>query len=348
MNASSSLTIATPDGSGQAVHPDVVEVPGGHLGFRYWMACTPYPFAVDRHENPIVRVSQDGLRWQPVPGAPDPLVPPPPTADWHHADTDLVLHDGVLHVYYITTRCEGAQTLFSVVTSRDGMHWTAPRVVYQGAWGVSPSVVVDRGRWHMWYVWRDTNDAGATSQLLLRRGDSAFEFGDARQCVLVLPGHEVWHLDVIAVPEGYEALVAAFPTGTDPSRCRLFHARSADGMRFVPSSHRPVIRPSATGWDNRMVYRSTLLRRGDGSYRVWYSAASWGMRCGIGLMEGPIDALRPVAADLAVNDAPAGSKLREDLVGFGKYAVSRVLTPSAYRRLLATRNWLRSLLRNAS
>lgn len=347
MSARRSLTIATPDGSGQAVHPDVIEVPGGHLGFRYWMACTPYPFAVDRHENPIVRVSHDGLTWQPVPGAPDPLVPPPPATDWHHADTDLVLHDGVLHVYYITTRCEGAQTLFSVVTSRDGVHWTAPRVVYQGAWGVSPAVVVDRGRWHMWYVWRDTNDARATSRLLLRSGSSAFEFDEPSPCSLEMPGHEVWHLDVIVVPGGYEALVAAFPTGTDPSRCRLFHARSADGRCFVASSRSPVIGPSGTGWDNRMVYRSTLLRRDDGSYLVWYSAASWGMRCGIGVMAGPIDALQPVAAVAAGGDLPAGRKLREDLVGAGKYAVSRVLSPAAYRRLLAARNRMRSLLRTA-
>ena len=43
MNAASPLTIETPDGSGEAVHPDVLFVPGGFAGHTHWLACTPYP-----------------------------------------------------------------------------------------------------------------------------------------------------------------------------------------------------------------------------------------------------------------------------------------------------------------
>ena len=341
------LAITTPEGSGQAVHPDVLEVPAGHLGYRYWMACTPYPFGDDRHENPVLRVSHDGINWQRLIGAPDPLVPAPEQADWHHADTDLVLHEGVLHVYYITTQCEGARTVFSVITSRDGVHWTAPQVVYRAAWGVSPAVLVHMGNWYLWYVWRDTNSTDPRSSLRLRSGTSAFEFGGDRRCELELPGMEVWHIDVIADGDAFEALVAAFPTGTDPSRSRVFHVRSSDGLRFVPTSTAPLISPSWFGWDDRMVYRSTMVRRDDGGYRVWYSAASWGMRCGIGLLEGPIDSLQDQGGAVHGAGVPVTRRLAEDLAGAAKYVVSRLLSPAAYRRLLLARNRVRHLLGGA-
>ncbi len=347
INALKVIAIPTPDGSGQAVHPDVVHVPGGHLGYEYWMVCTPYPFGVDRHENPIIRVSHDGVCWRPFPGAPDPLVETPTDSSWHHADTDLVLHDGVLHVFYISTKCEGAETTFSVVTSADGAHWSESRIVYRAAWGVSPAVVVDGGCWSMWYVYLDTLAPGQDSVLWRRTGASAFEFREPVECRLEIPGHRIWHIDMIRAGAGFEALVTAFPRGTHPSRSRLFHASSADGLRFVPSAPAPLIRPSLAGWDNRMVYRSSLVKRDDGSYRIWYSGASWGMRCGIGLVEGPLNRLRGPEVESDGCRATAVQRLREDLVGLAKYGVSRLLSERAYRRVLTARRQVRKFLHEA-
>ena len=49
------------------------------------------------------------------------------------------------------------------------------------------------------------------------------------------PGSEppaVWHLDVIDIPGGYLALVAAFPKGTSCSASDLWLATSSDGIRW--------------------------------------------------------------------------------------------------------------------
>jgi len=337
VNAACSLSVPTPDGSGQAVHPDVVYVPDGHLGYAYWMACTPYPFGIDTEENPIIRVSHDGIDWIPFPGAPDPLVSKPGRAGWHHADTDLVLHNGSLHVFYISTATEGAGTTFSVISSTDGCRWTEPCEIYSAAWGVSPAVVVDdRGHWDMWYIYLDTLDPHAESQLLRRAGESPLRFGDVVACTLEIEGHRVWHIDVVAVGAGFEALVTAFPRNADPSVSRLFHAYSPDGLDWRLSRVRPLLSRSSFGWDNRMIYRSTFIKRGDGTYRIWYSACSWGMRCGIGYVEGPLDALSPLVGQ-STHSAGLAVRIREDAAGLAKYGASRLLPATIYAQLAAAR-----------
>ena len=81
---------------------------------------------------------------------------------------------------------------------------------------------------------------------------------------------------------------------------------STEEQDITPSLS-PLIRPTLFGADNRMVYRSSFLKRIDGSYRIWNSTASWGMRCGIGFVPGQIDGLLPLERD------PAGYALS----GFG-------------------------------
>lgn len=347
VNASRSARVPTPDGSGQAMHPDVLYVAEGYQGYSYWMACTPYPFGADQHENPVIRVSDDGLEWKVFPGAPDPLVDAPADPKWHHADTDLVLHDGILYVFYITTLCEGSQTVFSVTTSSDGKIWTAPAEIYRGDWGVSPAVCVDsQGRWLMWFVYLDTHDPLAQSSLFRRTGGSALSFGEPLRCQLDIPGHKLWHIDVIRTDEGYEALAAAFPSKADPSVCRLFWVSSSDGIVWTLRHPEPILRPSFAGWDNRMIYRSTFLKRVDGGYRVWYSAASWGMRCGIGYMEGAMQNLHP-RENYAGSDIRLPVKMREDVIGLAKFAAARLLPPRAYAWLVALKRRLRQSTRAA-
>lgn len=336
MNAPAPLEITTPEGSGQAVHPDVAYCPGGFLGYRYWMACTPYPFAADRLENPVVRVSNDGLEWQAFHGCPDPLVEAPADPCGHHADTDVVIHRGVIHVVFITTRREAPETTFSLVASRDGRRWSGPQVMLEGSWAVSPSIVVDPlDRWHLWHVVHDGLASPKHTMVRYGSGTSPTDIRVTDECAIEIPGHVIWHIDVIRTAGGFEALVAAFRRGADPSRCRLFHAESGDGRRFVLSSRQALVRPTILGWDNRMIYRSTFVKHPDGTYQVWYSAASWGMRCGIGLLQGKLGSLRPAAPLQGGPRAPW--RLPEDAIGLLKYLLSRCLPPAMYRRLAQVR-----------
>ncbi len=75
-NAVDALEIATYDGSGQAVHPCVLDFGRGFLrpghttwnGYRYWMTLTPFPASNDAYENPCLYCSHDGLTWIEPPG----------------------------------------------------------------------------------------------------------------------------------------------------------------------------------------------------------------------------------------------------------------------------------------
>lgn len=67
-NSSQALFIHTYDGSGQAVHPCVIDFKNEYNmdewgGYRYWMVATPYPNSNDSYENPSIYVSNDGENW---------------------------------------------------------------------------------------------------------------------------------------------------------------------------------------------------------------------------------------------------------------------------------------------
>jgi hypothetical protein len=286
------LLISTPDGSGQPVHPDVVDTVTGFAGHRYWMACTPYPYGDDRLENPIIRVSPDGLRWQPVAGAPDPLVPTPAAPDEHWSDTDLVIHDGMLHVIFRGCRRGDPHTTLWVMRSADGVDWTTPERFWEGDRAVSPALVRDTDGWSMWHVEADSTWVGQEARLVRHRGADLQHLSDRTVCGLAIPGHVLWHLDVIATDEGFEALAAAYPQRSNAARCRLFHAVSTDGVTFTLTQVDPVLRPRLGRWDSKVIYRSTFVKDADGGYRVWFAAGAWSRVWGIGYAAGPIAGLR--------------------------------------------------------
>jgi hypothetical protein len=301
MNAPAPLHIVWRDSNRrdcwEHVHPDVLHVPHGFAGHPYWMVFTPYPGGNDRVENPTLRASYDGLVWTNVREVPEPIIPAPDNPETHHADPDLVYHGGRIHLVYATAHKKTREISFSVVNSPDALHWSEPRVFHHEIGAESPACQVDENRWHLWFIRMNPQKHSGPSQLFHRWGPDLTQLEYERQCQLEIPGHILWHIDVQRVPNGYEALVAAFPKGMDPSRTRLFHAFSKDGQSFTLSSDGAILEPSRLGWDNRMIYRSTFLKKSDGTYRIWYSAASWGLHFGIGYLEGPLNSLMaPISA----------------------------------------------------
>ena len=325
------LRITTPDGSDQAVHPDVVDTVSGFAGWRYWMACTPYPFGNDRLENPVVRVSRDGVMWQPVDGAPDPLVEPPEDLRRHWSDTDLTLHQGRLHLVFRGCERGSRDSEFLSISSTNGRDWSSPRLVWSGSDGVSPALLVDDSGWVMWHIRCRSDSPAEPVRLVVHKGLALGEWDEQHEEVLDIPGEVPWHLDVLRTSAGFEALVAAYPIGSNPSRCSVFHLVSTDGLSFLLSRREPVLRPSWLTWHNRMVYRSTFVKEPGGRYRIWYSGASWGMRCGIGLAEGELHSLRHHAG--SAEQAPSAARWREDVTGWVSYVAQHRL-PAPVRALL--------------
>jgi hypothetical protein len=310
MNARRPLKIIGLEDCWENVHPDVVHLPQRFAGYPYWMVFTPFPLMNDRFENPTLRASHDGWHWQRVPGISDPLVPSPADPQMHHADPELIYHQGRLHVVYLTIRRWTNETTFSEISCGDDLHWSEPRVIGKSVNAVSPTFQVQGDVLHEWFV--------HNHELVHCDGPDLSSLGHERKCRVSIPDHVPWHVDILKVENGYEALIAAFPRGTDMSRTRLFHLSSEDGLAFRLSRDSPLIGPSTFGWDNRMIYRSSFLKEPDGTYRIWYSAASWGRHLGIGLLQGSLDSLRETVIDLAPVP-PYLARLPGDLAGWLRY-----------------------------
>ena len=298
MNARAPLRIIGLENCWEHVHPDVIHLPECFAGYPYWIVFTPYPLMNDRLENPTIRASHDGMNWQRVAGIPDPLVPPPESNEIHHADPELIYNSGHLHVVYGTIHRYTEEVTFNSMNCKSDLHWSKPVVIHRDVGAVSPTFQIDGDVFHEWFI-RMNKIEPSDSELLRRDGSDLTSLGHERKCHVDIPGYVAWHIDVLKVEDAYEALIAAFPRGTDNSRTRLFHLFSQDGLRFELKSLNPLIEPSSRGWDNRMIYRSTFLKAKDGTYRIWYSAGSWGCHFGIGLLQGSLDSLREPTTSFA-------------------------------------------------
>lgn len=280
-NVPEHLTTPTYDGSGNTVHPDVIDFWTSHgieewNGYRFWMAHTPYPQSDDIYENPSILASHDGLNWETPPGLTNPIYPWPGTG-WN-SDTDLSYDpnsDELVLVY------RKPNFVPQVARSSDGVTW--PATPTQITWTLpsqqilSPALVRKTdGTWMMWgvgvtiprsvYTWTATTPEGP--------------WATGPTCTGIDPA--VWHIDVIAHDGAYLAIVAAWDRyGTGVSDIRL--ASSSDGLAWAEGS--PVIVEGILNrWDRNYLYRATAQPHEDGTHmRLWYcgqisdanTAASW-------------------------------------------------------------------------
>ncbi|TMQ06112.1 MAG: hypothetical protein E6J91_38785 [Deltaproteobacteria bacterium] len=159
------LGIPTYDGSNQATHPDVLLERDAAGAPHLTMAMTPYPYSDEQFENPCLLVSSDGTSFAPAPGAPVPLVPPPPYD--HNDDPDLPRdpRTGEYELLYLETLRPDRQTLVAL-RSRDKITWTRrDAIVYDLKAGaqfiVSPAAIDEGGVTHLFYV-----DADVTRRVI--------------------------------------------------------------------------------------------------------------------------------------------------------------------------------------
>ncbi len=261
------LTVPTYDGSGQLVHPDVLIEPTA-AGTRALLAVTPYPFTDDHYENPSLLTSTDGMTFTPMPGAPNPLVPPP--AYDHNDDPDLRRDpvSGDYELLYLETLRPDRQTVVAL-RSQDLVHWTRrDAIVYDFAKGapfiVSPAAIVDdAGHTRMFFV-----DLGASLITALESDDGAtWDQAAATRVAIDLGGVTPWHLDVIRGGAGYGMLLSGYDVAF--SHQNLYLATSPDlvAWTFDPT---PLLDHTDPALDVATLYRSTGAVSGD-TLVVWYS-----------------------------------------------------------------------------
>jgi len=278
------------------------------------------------------------LEWHRLPEIPDPVVLPPDNPDVHHADAELIYDSGRLHLIYLTIRRSSKEVTFNTINCKNDFQWSKPQAIHEDVGVVvSPTYQVSEGIWKEWFIRMSSSKKLVHSELVHREGYELTNLRDERVCDVEIPDHVPWHIDVLKVEGGYEVLVAAFPKKYDETRTRLFHLSSKDGLMFRPTSKSPIIIPSLFGWDNRAIYRSSFLKEQDGSYRIWYSAFSWGCHCGIGLLEGSIDSLheKTAAPDTHVPVPRYVTRLPGELNGRLRYELGQHL-PSSLLSLVPT------------
>jgi hypothetical protein len=279
----SAMSVPTYDGSGEAVHPDVVTFPEAWNGFRYWSAFTPYRNSAVTLENPSLLGSQDGRRWESPTNAIAPLVK---ASRGHLSDPDMIFErqSQQLWMYYREVELQGgkpggAHVADHVWLSRsgDGRTWQTPVELFadKGKYVVSPSIVQHpTDGFRLYAVDAGTGGCNAgTTRIVQRRSADGLTWSDAKAVSFSQPGFQPWHLDVQYIPERaeYWAFVVAYPASKGCHASSLFLATSRDGESWTTYA-RPILAPREFAAFGTTVYRSTFAAEGD-SLSIWYSGA---------------------------------------------------------------------------
>lgn len=143
------VAIPTYDGSGQTIHPSVLDMGAKWHGYRWWLADTPYAGQAEALENPSVFASNDRINWVVPAGLANPLDdawdPGPPME--YNSDTELIYDPVSARMICFWRYVPGnEQGVLRAKTSTDGSTWSA--TIDVGPVALSPSITrKPDGRW---------------------------------------------------------------------------------------------------------------------------------------------------------------------------------------------------------
>lgn len=250
------------------LHPSALFVPGGFGGYEYWMAYTPMSLGNSMYENPCICASHDGLTWVLPDGAPNPIVGYPGNPAYN-SDTHLTITpDGSQLVIVYRTRNEATKNRIKVVTSANGVQWSAPVVVWEGGVGssdfASPSLYFDPtiSKWVM--IGHNLESAGREVRRIT--SSDLLSGWDVIPTNLTFPepaGKKWWHSWFTRLPSGRLVGVAQDNMGGS-NNGEIYICQSVDGLKFEHAKIKT----------RRLAYRSTAFiveRYGKVEFDVIYS-----------------------------------------------------------------------------
>lgn len=317
-NAQQPLAIPTYEGSGQVVHPSVIDFLNEHgreewSGYRYWMVLTPYPYSQDRFENPSLYASHDGFTWV-VPGSvTNPLITASDTGDKGFLfDPDMIYNpdSDQLWIYYRYADADRLKML--IIRINPDLTVTEPvTIMEQSPWSQKDnrtrSFCIYRessDRWHMWggggqekapydtWYFFSTDGLHWNDPLRVTGEDGSDPFQSL--------GLSNWHMS--GKPNARERRVEflVYATVNSPVQKHLFSRKNpvvyAECSIDSPTQFRtplasPVLLPAGSGWDSGRLYRCSFQIIDDKTayrYAVWYSAQGPDGQWHIGYTNGPI------------------------------------------------------------
>jgi hypothetical protein len=255
--AASALSIATPDGFGELVHPSVWDSGSTWNGKRYWMAATPYHASDATLENPCIYCSDslDGP-WAAPGGLTNPIEATPGGSDYN-SDPHLVWPgDGYLYCVWRVVTGGTSETLY-YRRSSDGVVWGSKTMMYTALQSVrrlvSPAIEWDGTQWVMYAV-----DILPSPNTVVRLTAPALTgtWSAPTICTLTVPaGRDPWHLDAKYRAGAWFLLLqeAALDAtaGGNLSLCK-----SSDGLTFTRPTN--YVMPRLGNWHD-ICYRSCLV-----------------------------------------------------------------------------------------
>jgi len=224
------LKLDTYDGSGQAVHPDLVEWRN-----KLWMVCTPYPYSTDTYENPCIYSGENCYTLEPHPGCRQPLAFPQYRGIKNHiSDPCIFVFQDTLHVIYRDTVFEAGITEQKTYLTRscDGAEWETPKLIERSMTDslISPAVVVDENTIIWKYHVTLTTEFGGILTLSSSCNGLDWYSNGHLACTGVPEGMTIWHI-AVAYKEGFSKSCGA--NNSDKSLIGLFALRKkGDKDRF--------------------------------------------------------------------------------------------------------------------
>ncbi len=258
------LSIPTYDLNPSVGHPSVIYIPESFLGYKYWMAYTPFP--AEARENPCVVVSNDGENWINPPWFTNPLYSQADAiADGQDYNSDthiLLMKDENIGVYWRSfNNSTKLEKIHLKVFNKTTLTWSASQtVISTPSQALAPNVILEEdGTYTMFTV----NTALPTKLKVQKRiSNDGVTWGEPVSCVLSTGKLiDSWHINVQRVSDGYILLVCN-------SARTLNIYKSTDGINFNGSSI-PFIKSSGSSWDSRGYYHSCFLVLDENPLKIW-------------------------------------------------------------------------------
>ena len=280
--------------STEAVHPDIdCPTAAPWNGTRCWLMYTPYKNSNATYENPAFLAAGSDTEWTTPAQVVNPVIGFPGIGQYN-SDPDHAYDPATGRLIQMYRLVADTMNRIMIMSTANARQWTTPVVAFKerNHDAVSPALLIDTERSaKVWYVRTGPDGCqSSASSVLLRTTQPAagvpFERADwsaPTPVLLSIPGAVVWHLDVINVPQGYLALIAAFPKGASCSASDLWLAASSDGIRWKTFAM-PLLWRGMSMMENRSLttwYRGTMRYDADSDVlHVWPSAlagARWGV-----------------------------------------------------------------------
>lgn len=306
-NALNHIITPTYDGSGQSVHPSVIDFKiefdiESWGGFRYWMALTPYPYFKSALENPSLLVSQDGLNWNNPPGIKNPLEPKPigSLGDNYNSDPELI-YDPDQNTLILYWR-EYSQNTFEKIWAKKispGYQETDKILCFEKPWDAKTGFILSPTVWRKnakeWFMW--TTNGQFIMHFYTSSDGITWSNGQSSSAPWNTwnGGYVPWHIEAKpnTLKDRIDFLIAGWPKMKSINDCQLFFATAPMSQPYaltMPLSD--IILKSSDGaqWDNNYIYRSSfVLELGETlKLRIWYSACSNKKLWHIGYTEGTL------------------------------------------------------------